>query len=56
MFDIVILFIYIYIYTICYVDGEMEAEWLISAGYPELTRPFEQVNKKTQNLKNKHIA
>ncbi|EDW61209.2 rho GTPase-activating protein conundrum [Drosophila virilis] len=25
-----------------YEDGEMEAEWLISAGYPELTRPFEQ--------------
>ncbi|KAH8384176.1 hypothetical protein KR200_007158 [Drosophila serrata] len=27
-----------------YEDGEMEAEWLISAGYPELTKPFEQVN------------
>ncbi|KAH8249808.1 hypothetical protein KR032_004487 [Drosophila birchii] len=26
-----------------YEDGEMEAEWLISAGYPELTKPFEQV-------------
>ncbi|XP_034102918.1 rho GTPase-activating protein conundrum [Drosophila albomicans] len=25
-----------------YEDGEMEAEWLISAGYPELTKPFEQ--------------
>lgn len=22
----------------------MEAEWLISAGYPELTKPFEQVS------------
>lgn len=30
----------------------MEAEWLISAGYPELTRPFEQVSKITkQKLK-----
>ncbi|XP_034140454.1 rho GTPase-activating protein conundrum isoform X2 [Drosophila guanche] len=25
-----------------YEDGEMEAEWLVSAGYPELTKPFEQ--------------
>ncbi|KAL7737506.1 hypothetical protein ACLKA6_007638 [Drosophila palustris] len=25
-----------------YEDGEMEAEWLISAGYPELTKPFER--------------
>ncbi|KAH8246553.1 hypothetical protein KR038_005123, partial [Drosophila bunnanda] len=25
-----------------YEDGEMEAEWLISAGYSELTKPFEQ--------------
>lgn len=23
----------------------MEAEWLISAGYPELTKPFEQVRR-----------
>uniref|UniRef100_B5DUG3 Uncharacterized protein, isoform A n=1 Tax=Drosophila pseudoobscura pseudoobscura TaxID=46245 RepID=B5DUG3_DROPS len=27
-----------------YEDGEMEAEWLVSAGYPELTKPFEQVS------------
>ncbi|XP_017128299.1 rho GTPase-activating protein conundrum isoform X2 [Drosophila elegans] len=27
---------------VIYEDGEMEAEWLISAGYPELTKPFEQ--------------
>jgi len=26
------------------LDGEMEAEWLVSAGYPELTKPFEQVS------------
>ncbi|XP_032582803.1 rho GTPase-activating protein conundrum [Drosophila sechellia] len=25
-----------------YEDGEMEAEWLVSAGYPELTKPFKQ--------------
>ncbi|EDW74484.2 uncharacterized protein Dwil_GK21943 [Drosophila willistoni] len=25
-----------------YEDGEMEAEWLVAAGYPELTKPFEQ--------------
>ncbi|XP_070068887.1 rho GTPase-activating protein conundrum isoform X2 [Drosophila takahashii] len=25
-----------------YKDGEMEAEWLVSIGYPELTKPFEQ--------------
>ncbi|XP_033150756.1 rho GTPase-activating protein conundrum [Drosophila busckii] len=25
-----------------YEDGELEAEWLISAGYPELTKPFKQ--------------
>ncbi|KAH8292644.1 hypothetical protein KR054_004086 [Drosophila jambulina] len=29
---------------VIYEDGEMEAEWLISAGYPELTKPFEQVS------------
>ncbi|KAH8349000.1 hypothetical protein KR084_002794 [Drosophila pseudotakahashii] len=27
-----------------YEDGEMEAEWLVSIGYPELTKPFEQVS------------
>ncbi|XP_030369285.1 rho GTPase-activating protein conundrum [Scaptodrosophila lebanonensis] len=25
-----------------YEDGEMEAEWLIAAGFPQLTKPFEQ--------------
>ncbi|XP_070855238.1 rho GTPase-activating protein conundrum isoform X4 [Drosophila suzukii] len=25
-----------------YEDGEMEAEWLTSIGYPELSKPFEQ--------------
>ncbi|XP_043647728.1 rho GTPase-activating protein conundrum [Drosophila teissieri] len=25
-----------------YEDGEMEAEWLVSAGYPELIKPFKQ--------------
>ncbi|KAH8404552.1 hypothetical protein KR009_006497, partial [Drosophila setifemur] len=25
-----------------YTDGEMEAEWLVSAGYPELTKPYQQ--------------
>ncbi|XP_017055030.1 rho GTPase-activating protein conundrum [Drosophila ficusphila] len=25
-----------------YEDGEMEAEWLVSAGYPELTKPFKE--------------
>ncbi|KAH8272035.1 hypothetical protein KR018_007392, partial [Drosophila ironensis] len=25
-----------------YEDGEMEAEWLVSIGYPELTKPFER--------------
>jgi len=25
------------------IDGEMEAEWLTSIGYPELSKPFEQV-------------
>ncbi|XP_041675424.1 rho GTPase-activating protein conundrum isoform X3 [Drosophila eugracilis] len=27
---------------VSYEDGEMEAEWLVSAGYPELTKPFEK--------------
>ncbi|XP_037728609.1 rho GTPase-activating protein conundrum isoform X4 [Drosophila subpulchrella] len=25
-----------------YEDGEMEAEWLTSIGYPELSKPFEE--------------
>ncbi|KAH8323645.1 hypothetical protein KR074_002306 [Drosophila pseudoananassae] len=34
---------------VTYDDGELEAEWLVSIGYPELTRPFEkglEVHKK----------
>lgn len=44
MFTIFKVFDILFI-NLCYTDGEMEAEWLISAGYPELTRPFEQVRK-----------
>ncbi|XP_043067493.1 rho GTPase-activating protein conundrum isoform X2 [Drosophila bipectinata] len=27
---------------VTYDDGELEAEWLVSIGYPELTKPFEK--------------
>ena len=26
-----------------FLEGELEAEWLVSAGFPELTKPFEHV-------------
>lgn len=27
-----------------FAEGELEAEWLIAAGFPQLTKPFEQVH------------
>lgn len=27
-----------------FLDGELEAEWLVSAGFPHLTKAFEEVN------------
>jgi hypothetical protein len=32
------------------LDGEWEAQWLISAGFPQLTRAFEQVRWKFNNF------
>lgn len=28
-----------------FTEGELEAEWLTAAGFPQLIKPFEQVNK-----------
>jgi hypothetical protein len=33
-----------YLYLFKYQDGELEAEWLRAAGFPQLTQAFEQVN------------
>lgn len=32
-------------FSISILDGELEAQWLISAGFPQLVRAFEQVTE-----------
>lgn len=44
IYNIEVLNILIFLYfTIYFSEGEFEAEWLIAAGFPQLTKPFEQV-------------
>lgn len=42
----------------CFLDGELEARWLVAAGFPDLTKPFEQVSftkQKKEEKTNKNV-
>lgn len=34
-------------FSSCFIDGELEAQWLVSAGFPHLTKAFEEVSYNT---------